>query len=251
MNATTAAGCCSRFLEGACARGCEPDAGGLGPRSDGDNHRIDEDLQRVRRQPEFWIGSTTTDGMHRLLWELVEAPVLDNTPAPESVGVTLHRDGAVTIDDDGRGIPVDPLPDSGLPAVTVVLTAPPRWWTTAAPPPGDSSRAVQGFGVAVVNALSARLVVDVRHWGRLYRQAFERGEPLSALQDLGECGQETGTTLVFLPDPEIFGDGVWSRTEVVQGLSSRAAMRPGIRIRFVDERGEGWAEEFYCQPEPV
>src|SRR5437868_7480471 len=164
-----------------------------------------EGLEPVRLRPGMYIGSTGQRGLHHLVYEVVDNSV-DEALAGRNdrIEVTLHPDHSVTVQDWGSGIPVDVMKDQGMSALTVVLTK-----LHAGGKFGGSgykvSGGLHGVGVSVVNALSERLVAEVRRDGKLYRQSFERGTPLGPVEVVGESDKtDTGTTIWFLPDSEIF-----------------------------------------------
>src|SRR5947208_6275956 len=164
-----------------------------------------EGLEPVRKRPGMYIGSTGPRGLHHLVYEVVDNSI-DEALAGfcSKIVVQLLADGGCRVVDNGRGIPVGPIPGrrDRKPAVEVVLTT-----LHAGGKFGGKSYAVSGglhgVGVSVVNALSERLVVEVRRDGKLYRQEFERGNPLGPVEVVGES-DDTGTTVSFLPDSEIF-----------------------------------------------
>ncbi len=203
----------------------------------GGDIRILEGLEAVRVRPAMYIGSTGEGGLHHLFRE-----VLDNS-IDEAMGghcgeieVTIHEDGSLSVRDDGRGIPVDPEPSTGLPAVEVVMTR----LHAGGKFDADAYRysaGLHGVGVSVVNALSTWLRVEVRRNGRVYRQSYVRGEPTGPLQDFGAAGGQTGTLVHFLPDPTIFEE----TTEFVfEPIAKRARelsyLVRGVRIALTDER---------------
>src|SRR5215218_5602811 len=160
-----------------------------------------EGLEAVRKPPGMYIGSTGSRGLHHLVYEVV-ANAVDEALAGRNdrVEVTLHPDNSVTVRDFGSGIPVDLMAEQGLPALTVVLTK----LHAGGKFGGDGykvSGGLHGVGVSVVNALSERLVAEVRREGKTYRQEFERGEPLGDLEVVGTSEEaDAGTTITFLPD---------------------------------------------------
>src|SRR6184192_2325536 len=161
-----------------------------------------EGLEPVRLRPGMYIGSTGLRGLHHLVYEVVDNSV-DEALAGRNdrIEVTLHPDHSVTVQDWGSGIPVDVMKDQKLPALTVVLTK----LHAGGKFGGEGykvSGGLHGVGVSVVNALSERLVAEVRREGKLYRQEFARGEPLGDMEIAGET-DESGTTISFLPDAEV------------------------------------------------
>jgi DNA gyrase subunit B len=147
----------------------------------------------------MYIGSTGSRGLHQLVYEAVDNAVDEALGGHNDyVELRLHPDNSVTCTDHGRGIPVDLSPEQGLPALTVVLTT----LHAGGKFGGEGykvSGGLHGVGISVVNALSERLVAEVRRDGKIYRQEFERGEPTAVMLVVGESG-ESGTTIWFLPD---------------------------------------------------
>src|SRR5213596_2424321 len=162
-----------------------------------------EGLEPVRLRPGMYVGSTGPRGLHHLVYEVVDNSV-DEALAGRNdlVEVTIHPDNSVTVRDRGRGIPVDMIEDQGLSALEVVLTK----LHAGGKFGGDGykvSGGLHGVGVSVVNALSEWLVADVERDGKMHRQEFSRGEPQGDVQVTGEA-EDTGTTISFMPDAEIF-----------------------------------------------
>src|SRR5215475_1457508 len=178
-----------------------------------------EGLDPVRLRPGMYIGSTGARGLHHLVYEVVNNAV-DEALAGRNdlVEVTLHPDNSVTVRDAGAGIPVDVIPEQGLPALTVVLTK----LHAGGKFGGEGykvSGGLHGVGVSVVNALSEWLVAEVQRDGRRYRQEFERGVPKADMEDLGPASDDTtGTTISFLPDAEVFEELDFSFETLVQRL---------------------------------
>jgi DNA gyrase subunit B len=203
-----------------------------------------EGLEAVRLRPGMYIASTDTTGLHHLIYEVVDNAV-DEAMAGfnERVEVTLHPDNSVTVRDEGRGIPVDPMEDSDLPALTVVLTT----LHAGGKFGGEGynySAGLHGVGISVVNALSEWLVAEVRRDGKVYRQEFARGIPTGEMKPAGFAEKEdTGTTITFLPDAEIFEEVEWSRETLRQRLRETAFLSPGLRILLKDDRQDEWSEE--------
>src|SRR5215831_12200025 len=162
-----------------------------------------EGLEPVRLRPGMYIGSTGSRGLHHLVYEVVDNSV-DEALAGfnDTVEVTIHPNNSVTVRDAGRGIPVDVIPEQGMSALTVVLTK----LHAGGKFGGEGykvSGGLHGVGVSVVNALSEWLVAEVERDGKVYRQEFARGEPTEEMKKVG-ITKETGTTISFLPDAEIF-----------------------------------------------
>jgi DNA gyrase subunit B len=205
-----------------------------------------EGLEPVRLRPGMYVGSTGARGLHHLVFEVVDNSV-DEAMAGrcDHVEVTLHPDNSVTVCDNGSGIPVDVMADQGLPAVTVVLTK----LHAGGKFGGDGykvSGGLHGVGVSVVNALSEYLVVEVRRDKKVWRQEFSRGEPTTDLKAVGPT-KETGTTITFMPDAEIFEEIEWSESVLAQRLRETAFLTKGLRIVFVDERAGGETVEFHYE----
>jgi DNA gyrase subunit B len=202
-----------------------------------------EGLDPVRKRPGMYIGSTGLAGLHHLVWEVVDNSV-DEAMAGYAtrVDVTLLADGGCRVQDNGRGIPVDPYPSGphkGKSTVEVVLTV-----LHAGGKFGGNgykvSGGLHGVGVSVVNALSERLVVEVDRDGRRYRQEFAKGgKTQSKLEVVGKAPRDrTGTTVTFWPDPNVFvAEGVeFSSRTVLERLQTMAFLNRGLEIRLSDER---------------
>jgi DNA gyrase subunit B len=205
-----------------------------------------EGLEPVRKRPGMYIGSTGSRGLHHLVFEVVDNAI-DEALAGHcnEIGVWIHPDNSVTVSDNGRGIPVEVMADQGRPALEVVLTK-----LHAGGKFGGQgykvSGGLHGVGVSVVNALSESLVAEVKRDGKVYRQAFSRGEPLGDLEETGKTG-DTGTTIRFAPDPDVFEEIEFDEKILAQRLREMAFLTKGLRIRFVDERAEGEEAEFYYE----
>jgi len=205
-----------------------------------------EGLEPVRLRPGMYIGTTGSRGLHHLVFEVVDNSV-DEALADRAdrVEVVLHPDNSVTVRDNGSGIPVDVMPDQGLPALTVVLTK----LHAGGKFGGEGykvSGGLHGVGVSVVNALSEWLTVDVSREGKTWRQEFARGEPMTDLKATGPT-QETGTTITFMPDHEVFDEVEWEEDILIQRLRETAFLTRGLRIIFTDERAGGKSAEFLYQ----
>ncbi len=205
-----------------------------------------EGLEAVRKRPGMYIGSTDARGLHHLVYEIVDNSV-DEALAGfcKRIDVTLHKDGSVSVKDDGRGFPVGIHPKMGRPAVEVCLTV-----LHAGGKFGGGgykvSGGLHGVGASVVNALSKNLTVTVHQDGKIHQQEYARGKYLYDLKVVGET-DVTGTTIRFLPDiisdenPDgIFERGVTFEHDVLKKrLREMAFLNKGIRIVFTDERGQG------------
>jgi len=206
-----------------------------------------EGLEAVRKRPGMYIGSTGVMGLHHLVYELVDNSV-DEALAGycTKVSVTVHPDNSVTETDNGRGIPVAIMEKEGLPAVQVVLTV-----LHSGGKFGDGggykvSGGLHGVGVSVVNALSEQLHVEIRRDGHVYSQDYSRGTPLVELAEGGEleAGAETGTTVTFLPDADIFESLDFDFFTLEERLRETAFLTRGLEISIVDERGDGHSATF-------
>src|ERR671931_497470 len=207
-----------------------------------------EGLEPVRLRPGMYIGSTGARGLHHLVYEVVDNSV-DEALAGRNdlVEVTLHPDNSVTVRDTGAGIPVDVIPEQGLSALTVVLTK----LHAGGKFGGDGykvSGGLHGVGVSVVNALSEWLTAEVRRDGKIYRQEFARGEPTTAMVVAGKTSKaDTGTTISFLPDAEVFEEVELSAPTLTQRLRETAFLTRGLRIVLDDQRAEGERVEFHYE----
>src|SRR5215831_19867850 len=210
--------------------------------------KVLEGLEAVRKRPGMYIGSTGLRGLHHLITEVVDNAV-DEALAGRNdrIEVTLHPDHSVTVQDWGSGIPVDVMPEQGLPALTVVLTK----LHAGGKFGGDGykvSGGLHGVGVSVVNALSEWLVAEVRREGKAYRQEFARGVAVTDMETTGKAEKgDTGTTISFLPDAEIFDELDLSADTLAQRLRETAFLTRGLRIRLVDERADGKTVEFHYE----
>jgi DNA gyrase subunit B len=208
-----------------------------------------EGLEPVRLRPGMYIGSTGLRGLHQLVHELIDNAV-DEALADRNdrIEVTLHPDHSVTVQDWGSGIPVDLMPEQGLPALTVVLTK----LHAGGKFGGDGykvSGGLHGVGVSVVNALSEYFVATVRRDGQVYRQEFERGQPIADMEVVGKMGEDdpVGTTITYLPDSEIFETLDVEAGALTQRLRETAFLTKGLYIKLVDERAEGKTVEFHYE----
>lgn len=204
---------------------------------DGADIQVLEGLEAVRKRPGMYIGSTGSRGLHHLVYEIVDNSV-DEALAGycDNITVTLRGDGAVVVADNGRGIPVDMHPKEKMPAVEVALTKLHAGGKFGQDGGYKVSGGLHGVGVSVVNALSVETIVEVRRDKKAYEISFERGITAEKLHEVGKS-KTTGTTVTFVPDPEIF-------TETTRfdfdALSSRfreiAFLNKGLKITLIDER---------------
>ena len=205
-----------------------------------------EGLEPVRLRPGMYIGSTGPRGLHQLAYEVIDNAVDEAMAGRAStIEMTIHPDTSVTITDNGSGIPVDVMAEQGLPAVTVVLTK----LHAGGKFGGEGykvSGGLHGVGVSVVNALSEWLTVEVKRDGKIWRQEFARGEPTTDLKKTG-VAKDTGTTIAFLPDGDIFEELEWSTETLVQRLRETAFLTKGLRIVLYDERQGDEKHEFHYE----
>ena len=203
-----------------------------------------EGLEAVRKRPGMYIGSTGIRGLHHLVYEVVDNSV-DEALAGHCtrVDVFIHGDNSITVVDDGRGIPVGMHEKEGRSALEVVLTV-----LHAGGKFGDGggykvSGGLHGVGVSVVNALSEDLLVSVKREGFEHTQRYSRGAPQDTLAK-GEKTTDTGTSITFVPDAEIFDELVFDFSILEQRLRETAFLTRGLKITLTDERGEGQVVEF-------
>jgi DNA gyrase subunit B len=194
-----------------------------------------EGLEAVRKRPGMYIGSTDVRGLHHLVYEVVDNAV-DEALAGycDTIRVTIHADSSVSVADNGRGIPVDIQPQTGRPALEVVMTM-----LHAGGKFGGAgykvSGGLHGVGVSVVNALSTWLRAEVRRDGQLWVQEYRRGTPVAPVRAVGPA-EGTGTTVSFLPDREIFETLDYQYETLLQRFREMAYLTKGLHITFIDER---------------
>lgn len=196
-----------------------------------------EGLEAVRKRPGMYIGSTGIRGLNHLIYEIVDNAVDEHLEGfCSEINVTLESDGSVTVEDNGRGVPIEIHPTAKIPAVEVVFTmlhAGGKFENSGY----KISGGLHGVGAAVVNALSKWLVVTVKRDGIVYQQKFERGVTKTPLTQIGKClKKETGTSVSFLPDDEIFEKTIFKEDAVKSRLHETAYLNPELTIIFSDKR---------------
>ena len=202
-----------------------------------DQIQILEGLEAVRKRPGMYIGSTSSKGLHHLVYEIVDNAV-DEALAGfcDTVKVYINEDNSITVRDNGRGIPVGINKKKGIPAVEVVFTI-----LHAGGKFGGGgykvSGGLHGVGASVVNALSTWLEVDIFHEGKIYRQRYERGKVMYPLKIVGDTDKR-GTEVRFLPDPTIFEETVFDFSVLKQRLREMAFLTKGLKIVLKDKRPE-------------
>ncbi len=213
-------------------------------RYEADSIKVLEGLEAVRKRPAMYIGSTGKDGLHHLVYEVVDNSV-DEAAAGfcDTIDVRVRADNSVMVDDNGRGIPVDMHKEEGIPAAQVVLTK----LHSGAKFSNESykiSGGLHGVGVSVVNALSSYLELEVRREGKVYRQSYSKGEPTSTLEVVGKT-RGRGTKVTFKPDDEIFEELEFSFDVLSNRLRELAFLNKGLKIMLTDERDGKKSEFFY------
>jgi DNA gyrase subunit B len=197
-----------------------------------------EGLEAVRKRPGMYIGSTGERGLHHLIWEIVDNAV-DEALAGycDRIVLTLQADGGIRVDDNGRGIPTDTAPGQELPAITLALTV-----LHAGGKFGGGgykvSGGLHGVGVSVVNALSTKVIAEVKNRGHLWRQTFTVGVPDGPLEDVRplEDGERTGTSITFYASPDIFETTTYSLETITARIREYAFLNKGLQIVVRDER---------------
>jgi DNA gyrase subunit B len=202
-----------------------------------------EGLEAVRKRPGMYIGSTSSRGLHHLVYEIVDNSI-DEAMAGfcDNIQVTIHQDNSITVKDNGRGIPVDIHPKMGKPTVEVCLTvlhAGGKFNNEAYKVSGG----LHGVGMSVGNALSVYLRVEVKKDGKRYSQEYSRGKTITELEEIGTYKGRSGTIITFRPDPDIFEDTVYDFEILSQRLKELSFLNKNVSITLYDERTN--AKEIY------
>ena len=206
-----------------------------------------EGLEAVRKRPGMYIGSTGPRGLHHLVYEIVDNSI-DEALAGfcSTINVTIHKDNSITVEDDGRGMPVDNHPKLGIPAVEVIHTV-----LHAGGKFGAGGYKVSGglhvVGASVVNALSTKMEVEIKRNGKIYKQTYAKVKTTSPLTEIGNA-RKTGSKTTFWPDPEIFDETEYDFEVLERRLREMAFLNKGIKITLKDERaGKEKNEEFHYE----
>jgi len=207
--------------------------------------QILDEIEAIRLRPGMYIGGTGREGLHHLLYEIVYNSI-DEAMAGycDQIEVIIHQDNSVSVIDNGRGIPTETMPAANITALEVVMTrlhAGAKFGGAVY----DISSGLHGVGASVVNALSSRLRVEVRRQGKIYRQDYQRGIPIGEIQTI-EDASDTGTTITFLADEEIFEDLDYSFDTTCQRLRELTFLNKGVQISLKDE-GTCQEKTFYFE----
>ncbi len=204
-----------------------------------DQIQVLEGLEAVRKRPGMYIGGTDTKALHHMIYEVVDNAIDEAMQGRcDKIVVTIHKDESVTVEDNGAGIPVGIQKQTGLPALTVVMTK-----LHAGGKFGDVgykvSGGLHGVGVSAVNALSTWMETEVKREGKVWRQRFNRGVPVTDVEEVGKCKRgETGTIQRFLRDDTIFDILEYDWNTLVTRFREMAFLTRGIDIHFIDDRGD-------------
>ena len=210
------------------------------------NINVLKGLEAVRKRPAMYIGDTSARGLHHLINEVVDNSIDEALAGHcDKINVTINLDGSVTVEDNGRGIPVDIHPEEKRSALEVVMTM------LHAGGKFDKntykvSGGLHGVGVSVVNALSDWLKVEVSRGGKIYFQEFKKGIPLAKVKEVRKAKKtEKGTKITFYPDPDIFKTLDFKFDTVLQRMRELAYLNKTITIKIKDERNAGEEETFH------
>ncbi len=211
-----------------------------------DQIQVLEGLTAVRKRPGMYIGSTDVTGLHHLVWEIVDNAI-DESMAGfcNNISVIIHEDGSLSVEDDGRGIPIDKQKQTGKSALETVLTV-----LHAGGKFGDGgykvSGGLHGVGVSVVNALSTKLIAEVYRDSKVYTQEYKKGDAVSEVKVVGKT-EKRGTKIHFYPDGSIFDTVVFDFNTILARLRQQAYLTKGVQISLLDEREEGQRYSFYFE----
>jgi DNA gyrase subunit B len=202
------------------------------------------DLEHVRERPSMYIGDTTLRGLHHMVYEVVDNSI-DEAMAgyAKNISVTINIDGSVTVEDDGRGIPVETHPDLGISTLEGVMTVL-KFGGKFSKGAYQTSGGLHGVGVTVVNFLSEWCEVEVRRKGHVYQQEYQRGVPLGEVRRIGSTDR-SGTKTTFKPDPQIFPNTKFNYGTLQRRLQELAFLNRGVRITFRDDRINQQESFFY------
>ncbi|MBR2066467.1 MAG: hypothetical protein IJ983_05230, partial [Kiritimatiellae bacterium] len=210
-----------------------------------ENIQVLEGMEAVRKRPAMYIGDTGERGYHHLVYEVVDNSIDEALAGYCSmIDVIINPDGSLTVQDNGRGIPVDMHPTQKRPAIEVVLTI------LHAGGKFDGSNykvsgGLHGVGVSCVNALSDWMKVEVKRGGKVHHIEFSRGHVTKPLETVGECGEETGTKVTFFPDHSIFTCRAFKWEILCARLRELAFLNKGVTIHFRDDEGDAHHEETF------
>jgi len=211
-----------------------------------ENITVLEGLQAVRKRPGMYIGTTDIAGLHHLIWEVVDNAIDEAMGGYcKNIWVTVHADGSLSVEDDGRGIPVDMHSRTGKSALETVLTVLHAGGKFGEGGGYKVSGGLHGVGVSVVNALSVNLKAEVYRDGKVYFQEYTRGSPLCDVKPIGKSNK-VGTKITFVPDPEIFESTEFKWDIIVNRLRQQAYLTKGVTIYVVDEKSDR-KYEFYFE----
>jgi DNA gyrase subunit B len=211
------------------------------------NIKVLEGLEGVRKRPAMYIGGTDKQGLHHLVWELVDNSVDEALAGHcEEIRVLIHNDGSCSVEDDGRGIPVDVHPTYGIPACQVALTK----LHAGGKFDKDTykvSGGLHGVGMSCVNALSERMMLRIKRGGKIYEQEYSRGDPKHDLKVVGRCDiKDTGTMIRFYPDNLIFSTLIFDHKVMETRFRETCFLNAGLKIILTDER-TGKSQEFHAE----
>jgi DNA gyrase subunit B/topoisomerase-4 subunit B len=219
----------------------------------GKDIQVLEGIEHVRKRPAMYIGGSDKSGYHHLVWEIVDNSIDEVIGKhADRVEVTLHKDGTtLTVEDNGRGIPVDTLKKFKKPALEVILT---NLYSGGKFERGKSykhSGGLHGVGASVVNALSSSLTAEVVRGGARYTQSYRRGKPTAKMKKLGNA-RGRGTKISFTPDPEIFGDALrFDPKLLAERLEAKSYLHRGVKITFTNQTASPATTETYQHDEGI